>query len=131
MNKAINNITIAKAVDEGYLDEDFFEDTDNPDDLVKRVTIFHKVSIDYQSFQSKMATLNPKDQKLLRDYLSGDKSFRDFSEEMGIDYQSAVKRTGNAWFSLIFSADRHIIKECKCLVYALLSIKGPLLTGGK
>ncbi len=39
MNKAINNITIAKAVDEGYLDEDFFEDTDDPDALVKRVTI--------------------------------------------------------------------------------------------
>ena len=36
MNKAINNITIAKAVDEGYLDEDFFEDTDDPDALVKK-----------------------------------------------------------------------------------------------
>ena len=45
MNKAINNITIAKAVDEGYLDEDFFEDTDDPDELVKRVTIYHRVSI--------------------------------------------------------------------------------------
>ena len=44
MNKAINNITIAKAVDEGYLDEDFFEDTDNPDELVKRVSIYHKRS---------------------------------------------------------------------------------------
>ena len=54
MNKAINHLTIAKAVDEGYLDEDFFEDTDNPDELVKRVTIYHRVSIDYQSFTSKM-----------------------------------------------------------------------------
>ena len=44
MNKAINNITIAKAVDEEYLDEDFFEDTDNPDELVKRVSIYHKRS---------------------------------------------------------------------------------------
>lgn len=47
LNKVINNITIAKVVDEGYLDEDFFEDTDNPDELVKRVTIYHRVSIDY------------------------------------------------------------------------------------
>ena len=39
-----------------------------------------------------METLKPKDQKILRDYLSGEKSFRDFSEEMGIDYQSAVKK---------------------------------------
>lgn len=101
MNKAINNITIAKAVDEGYLDEDFFEDTDNPDDLVKRVTIFHKVSINYQSFQNKMATLNPKDQKILKEYLSGAKSFRDFSEEMGIDYQSAVKKIGRIKHKLI------------------------------
>lgn len=43
MNKAINHLIIAKAVDEGYLDEDFFEDTDNPDALVKRVTIYHRV----------------------------------------------------------------------------------------
>ena len=101
MNKAINNITIAKAVDEGYLDEDFFEDTDNPDELVKRVTIYHRVSIDYQSFTSKMATLNPKDQKILGEYLSGEKSFGDFSEEMGIDYQSAVKRVGRIKHKLI------------------------------
>ena len=66
MNKAINNITIAKAVDEGYLDEDFFEDTDDPDALVKRVTIYHRVSINYLSFQSKMETLKPKDHKILK-----------------------------------------------------------------
>ena len=101
MNKAINHLPIAKAVDEGYLDEDFFEDTDNPDDLVRRVTIYHKVNIDYQSFTNKMATLNPKDQKILREYLSGEKSFGDFSEEMGIDYQSAVKRVGRIKHKLI------------------------------
>ena len=57
LNKAINNITIAKAVDEGYLDEDFFEDTDKP--------------------------------------------FGDFSVELGIDYQSAVKRIGRIKHKLI------------------------------
>ena len=35
---------VPKAVDEGYLDEDFFEDTDDPDALVKRVTIYHRVT---------------------------------------------------------------------------------------
>lgn len=63
MNKAINNITIAKAVDEGYLDEDFFEDTDNPDELVKRVTIYHKVSIDYQSFTSTITKAEKKEKQ--------------------------------------------------------------------
>ena len=57
LNKAINNITIAKAVDEGYLDEDCFEDTDKP--------------------------------------------FGDFSVELGIDYQSAVKRIGRIKHKLI------------------------------
>lgn len=60
MNKAINNITIAKAVDEGYLDEDFFENTDNPDELVKRATIYHKVRIDYQSAVKKIGRIKHK-----------------------------------------------------------------------
>ena len=29
MNKAIEHMTVAQAIDEGLLDEDFFEDTDN------------------------------------------------------------------------------------------------------
>ena len=101
MNKAINHLTIAKAVDEGYLEEDFFEDTDNPDALVKRVTIYHRVNIDYQTFSSKLETLNPKEQKVMKEYLSGEKSFGDFSEEMGIDYQSAVKKIGRIKHKLI------------------------------
>lgn len=101
MNKAINHLTIAKAVDEGYLDEDFFEDTDNPDVLVRRVTTYHRVNIDYQTFLSKLETLNPKEQKVMKEYLSGKKSVGDFSEEMGIDYQSVVRKIGRIKHKLI------------------------------
>lgn len=37
----------------------------------------------------------------MKDYLSGDKSFGDFSVELGIDYQSAVKRIGRIKHKLI------------------------------
>ena len=92
MNQAINHITIAQAIDDGYLDEDFFEDTDNPDFLVKRVTIYHRLNIDYQSFSSKLETLEPKERRIIKEYLLKEKSLEELSRELGINYQSVIKR---------------------------------------
>lgn len=91
-NQAISNISIAKAVDEGFLDDEFFEDTDDPDELVRRVTIYHVVTRDYQTFISKLETLDPLEQRVLKPYLLREKSMADLAEDMGIDYRSAVKK---------------------------------------
>ena len=90
--KAINNLTIEKAIDEGYLDEDFFEDTDNHDEIIRRVTLYHSVNADYETFRVKLDTMTPGDQKVLRPYLMREKSMNDLANEMGIEYRSAVMR---------------------------------------
>lgn len=90
--EAISHVSIAKAIDDGYLDEDFFEDTDNPQELIRRVRIYHRVCIDYEAFSSKLGTLNPGEQRILKPYLLQEKSINDLADEMGIDYRSAIKR---------------------------------------
>ncbi|MBQ8667573.1 MAG: sigma-70 family RNA polymerase sigma factor [Lachnospiraceae bacterium] len=90
--EGISHLTIAKAIDEGYLDEDFFEDTDDPKDLIRRVTVYHLVRKDFETFSSKLGTLDPTEQRILKPYLLREKSMSDLAEEMGVDYRSAVKR---------------------------------------
>lgn len=90
--KAISNVMVAKAIDEGFLDDQFFEDTDNPDELIRRVTIYHMVNSDYEEFRSKLETLAPTEQRILKPYLLREKSMMDLAEDMGIDYRSAVKK---------------------------------------
>lgn len=91
MNQAIENVTIAQAIDEGWLDEDFFEDTDNKQDLIMKITSYHSLSRDFETFTSKLGTMRPKDQSILRPYLLRQKSMDDLADDMGIDYRSAVK----------------------------------------
>ncbi len=90
--EAISHVSIAKAIDEGYLDEDFFEDTDDPQDLIRRVTVYHRVRIDYEAFSNKLGTLLPKEQRILKSYLLQEKSINDLADEFGIDYGSAAKK---------------------------------------
>ena len=89
---AFRNQSIAKAIDEGYLDDEFFEHTDDPDELIRRVTVYHSVNHDFEAFKSKLDELKPKDQKVLKPYLLGQKTMDDLVEEMEIEYHSAVMR---------------------------------------
>ena len=61
MNQAIEHMTIAQAIDEGLLDEEFFEDTDDRRELIRKVTSYHRVNRDLETFTSKLGTMNPKD----------------------------------------------------------------------
>ena len=89
--QAISHTMIEKAITSGILDEDFFEDTDNPEDLVKKVTCYHAVNEDVKTFTKKLESMEQRDQKILKPYLTGQKSMSDLADEMGIDYRSAVK----------------------------------------
>jgi len=91
MNKAIEHMTVAQAIDEGLLDEDFFEDTDNKQDLIRKVTSYHRVNRDLETFTSKLGTMTPKDQRIIRPYLLREKTMDDLADDLGIDYRSAVK----------------------------------------
>ncbi len=91
-NQATSNIGIAKAIDEGVLDEDFFENTDNPEELIRRVGVYHRVSIDYEDFKNKIETLDPIDQSILKPYLCRQKTLADMADELGIGYRSIVNR---------------------------------------
>ena len=91
MNKAIEHMTIAQAIDEGMLDEVFFEDTDDRQELIRKVTCYHRVNTDLELFTSKLGTRCLKDQNVIRPYLLREKSMDDLAVDLGIDYRSAVK----------------------------------------
>ena len=90
--QAINHMMIEKAIDEGFLDDDFFEGTDNPEEIIRRVTVYQFVSADYETFAKKLQTLDPTEQRILKPYLLREKSMSDLANELGVDYRSAVKR---------------------------------------
>ena len=89
--QAINHMTIEKAIVDGVLDEEFFEDTDNQEELIRKVTCYHAVSEDVKTFTKKLGSLEQQDQKILKPYIMGQKSMSDLAEDMGIDYRSAIK----------------------------------------
>lgn len=55
--QAINHMTIEKAIVDGVLDEEFFEDTDNQEELIRKVTCYHAVSEDVKTFTKKLGSL--------------------------------------------------------------------------
>ena len=89
--QAISHTMIEKAIVEGVLDDDFFEDTDDQEEIIRKVTCYHAVSEDLKTFTKKLGSMEQRDQKILKPYLMGQKSMSDLADEMGIDYRSAVK----------------------------------------
>lgn len=90
--QAINHMTIEKAVEEGFLDDDFFEGIDNRDEMIRRVTVYQYVCADYEVFSKKLHTLDPIEQRVLKPYLLREKTMNDLATDLGIDYRSAVKK---------------------------------------
>ena len=91
MNQAMEHVAVAQAIDEGWLDEDFFEDTDDKQELIRKVTCYHRVNTDLEIFTSKLGTMCLKDQNIIRPYLLREKSMDELAMDLGIDYRSAVK----------------------------------------
>ncbi len=90
--QAISHMTVENAIEEGFLDEAFFEDIDNPDEIIRRVTNYHIVRADFEVFASKLETLNLEDQRVIKPYLLKQKSIDDFANDMGVQYKSAATR---------------------------------------
>ena len=92
--KAITDLTVAKAIDDGYLDEAFFDGTDDREELIRRVTLYHTINKDYDSFCKRIKDLRTEDQRIIKPYLMRQKSISDIAEEMGVEYRSALKTIG-------------------------------------
>lgn len=91
-NQAIDHLMIAKAIDKGFLDEDFFEDTDDRQELIRKINCYHSIRADVDTFTSKLRTMDPIDQRIIKPYLMRQKTMDELTEDMGIDYRSAIKR---------------------------------------
>ena len=116
MNQAMEHVAVAQAIDEGWLDEDFFEDTDDKQDLLTKIRNYHRVSRDLETFTSKLATMRLKDQNILRPYLLKEKSMDDLAEEMGVEYRSAVKHVYRIKKRLIEKVEpRLVILNRRCV----------------
>lgn len=89
---AENKTLIAQAIDTRYLDDGFFKDTDDPQELIRRVELYHAVSKDYETFKMKLEAMDPDDLKILKPYLLRQKTINDLANEMEIEYRSAVMR---------------------------------------
>lgn len=83
---------IAKAIDEGMLDDDFLQDTDDPVDLIRRVNVYRRVKKDYAIFSQKLNTLDPEEQRLIKTYLLREKKLSDMADEVGMGYSSLTTK---------------------------------------
>ena len=101
-NEAEKRAMITQAIDEGYLDDEFFEDTDDPQDLIRRVTIYKLVSADYKEFKKKLDEMDPIDQRVIKPYILKEKSMNELSEEMGI-----LHRRRDVANNIFYATKRH------------------------
>ena len=56
------------------------------------MTNSHIVRADFEMFASKLETLDPEDQRVIKPYLLKQKSIIDFANDMGVQYKSAATR---------------------------------------
>lgn len=108
--QAIAHMTIAEAIDTGTLDDDFFEDTDDPEKLITRVITYHRVAKDFHEVSDKLKTLKPKEQKILRTYMMREVTISEIAEELGIGYQSAAVKVGRIKKRLIKKVEPKLSK---------------------
>ena len=91
MSQAIEHDSVKQAIEEGILDEDFFSDTDDKEQIIQKVCNYHRVIMDFEVFVSKIGTMEQKDQNLLKPYLMKEKTMDELAVELGIEYRSAIK----------------------------------------
>lgn len=71
---------------------DFREDTDNKYELIRKIDCYHAIYRDANIFRSKLLSMDPRDQSIIKPYLMRQKTMEDLTEDMGIDYRSVIKR---------------------------------------
>ena len=112
-NQAIAHMNIAEAVDTGFLDDDFFEDTDDREELIHRVRTYHRVAIEFKEVKDKLKTLKPKEQQILKPYMMKEITMSEIADELGIGYQSAAVKVGRIKKKLIQKVEPIFIKADK------------------
>ena len=93
-NKGISRLEIGRAIDEGYLDEDFFEGTDDREGLIHKVTSYHIVKASYQKLLKKLNEMDPTDKSIILPYLLKEKTISMIADELQIEYKSVVQKIG-------------------------------------
>lgn len=91
-DKAMSRMEVAKAIDEGYLDENFFEGTVDREALIRKVTCYHLANAGWQKFTASLKEMKPKDRDILLPYIKKEKSLTDLAEELQIDYRSLITK---------------------------------------
>ena len=89
---AISRMMVEQAVDEGFLNDEFLSDIEEPEEIIRRITNYHMVRADFEAFSGKLETLALEDQRVIRPYLLKQKSIDDFATDMGVQYKSAATR---------------------------------------
>ena len=112
-NLAIAHMNIAEAIDTGFLDDDFFEDTDDPEKLVYRVQTYHRVAMEFREVNDKLKTLKPNEQQILKPYMMRKITMSEIADELGIGYQSAAVKVGRIKKRLIQKVEPQFIKAEK------------------
>ena len=91
-NQAVNRNEIAKAIDDGYLDECFFEGTSNREELIRKVSSYHFAKREYGQLSKALKEMNPKDRAVILPFMRKEKSIYDLAEDMQITYKAVQKK---------------------------------------
>ena len=89
---AMSRMAVGKAIDRGFLDEDFFDGTDERDELIRKVTCYHMVSAGYERFGKTLKTMRENEQRILLPYVMKRKTITELSDELGISYDGIAKK---------------------------------------
>ena len=87
-----NRLVVTKAIDQGYLTEEFFEGTDDREELIYKVTCYHVANTGYQQFIKILKEMDQKDLRVFLPYIRREKSISEIADELQIDYRSVIKR---------------------------------------
>lgn len=83
---------VTKAIDQGYLTEEFFEGTDDRNELIYKVTCYHTANTGYKQFVKNLKEMDQKDRRVFLPYIKREKSISEIADELQIDYRSVIKR---------------------------------------
>ena len=89
---AMKRMAVSEAIEKGWLDESFFEGMDDPEEVIRKVTVYHVISEGYKAFSKRLDEMKPGDREIVMPYLRREKRLCDLANELKIEYQSAVKK---------------------------------------
>ena len=89
---AMKRVEVSEAIDRGLLDESFFEGVDNPEEVIRKVIVYHVVNEGFKTFSRRLEELKPSDREIIIPYLRREKRLCDLANDLNIEYHSAVRK---------------------------------------